>query len=194
MWGACLAGTIYFSTLKRVEMVINLHRSLKKKYSSKLEDIKWKCTKVNRKIRTRGLIPPWKMPSDPVKAVFWFMHWLLKVLVNFFWLPVIIMIIIETCLNWMVGGVVNGLVGGSVTLLVGVVAWAILYGLLQMVNIGTGVTQVISDVNRMQQDALRRRPFSPFTYGEADEGNVVEGTITDLEQERKKRRRENLQE
>jgi len=149
---------------------------------------------VNRKIQMRRLIPPWNMPSDPVKAVFWFMHWLLKVLVHFFWLPIIVMIIIETYLNWMVGGVVNGLVGGSVTLLVGIVIWAILYALLLMVNVGTSVSQVISDVNRMQRDALRHRPFSPFTYGEADEGKVVEGTITDLEQERKKRRRENLQE
>ena len=149
---------------------------------------------MNKKIRMRRLIPPWNMPSDPVKAVFWFMHWLLKVLVNFFWLPIIVMIIIETYLNWMVGGVVNGLVGGSVTLLVGIVVWALLYALLLVVNVGTSVSQVISDVNRMQRDALRRRPFPPFTYGEADEGKVVEGTITDLEQERKKRRRENLQE
>jgi len=142
----------------------------------------------------RELIPPWAMPSDPVKAVFWFMHWLLKVLVNFFWLPIIVMVILETYLNWMVGGVVNGLVGGSVTLLVGIVVWAILYVLLLVVNVGTSVSQVISGVNRMQQEALRRRPFSPFASDGRDEGNVVEGTITDLEQERKKRRRENLQE
>jgi len=149
---------------------------------------------VNRKNRKRELIPPWNMPSDPVKAVFWFMHWLLKVLVNFFWLPIIAMVIIETYLNWMVGGVVNGLVGGSVTLLIGIVVWAILYALLLVVNVGSSVSQVISDVNRMQQDALRRSPFSPFASERTDEGNIVEGTITDLDQERKKRRRENRQE
>lgn len=149
---------------------------------------------MNKKIRMRRLIPPWNMPSDPVKAVLWFMHWLLKVLVNFFWLPIIVMIIIETYLNWMVGGMANGLVGGSVTLLVGIVVWALLYALLLVVNVGSSVSQVISDVNRMQRDALRRRPFSPFATGEPDEDKVVEGTITDLEQERKKRRRENLQE
>lgn len=134
------------------------------------------------------------MPSDPVKAVFWFMHWLLKVLVNFFWLPIIVMVIIETYLNGTVGGLVNGLVGGSVTLLVGVVVWAILYAVLLVVNVSANVSQVISDVSRLQQDAFRRGPFSSFTNSDQDEGNVVEGTITDLEQERKKRRRENMQE
>lgn len=142
---------------------------------------------MNRKIQKRALIPPWDMPSDPVKAVFWFMHWSLKILVNFFWLPIIVMVIIESYLNWTVGGISNALVGGIVTLLVGVALWAILYVLVLALGVSTSVSRLLSDLDRMQQDSAYRRPFSDKG---PDKSKVVEGTITDLEQERKKRRNE----
>ncbi len=143
-----------------------------------------------KKRRKRNLIPAWDMPSDPVKAVFWFMFWLLKVLVSFFWLPIIAMVIIETFLNWKsAGGATSGIVAGVVTLLVGLVIWAGLYVVTLFLNVGSTVSQVISDVNRAQQGFSSRRPLYPFNDTEAEK-NVVEGTITDLEEERRKRRHE----
>lgn len=131
------------------------------------------------------------MPSDPVKALFWFMFWLLKVLVNFFWLPIIAMVIIETVLNWRsAGGVSSGIVAGVVTLLIGLAVWLVLYVVMLFLNVGTAVSQVISDVNRVQRDFSTRRPPYPFNNETANEENVIEGTITDLEEERRKRRQE----
>ncbi len=141
--------------------------------------------------RKKNLIPPWNMPSDPVKALFWFMRWLLKVLVNFFWLPIIAMVIIETILNWnSAGGASSGIVAGIVTLLVGLVTWLILYVVTLFLNVGSAVSQVISDVNRVQRGFSARRPAYPLNNEAANEDNVIEGTITDLEEERRKRRQE----
>ncbi len=124
--------------------------------------------------RKRNLIPPWDMPTDPVKGLFWFMFWLLKVLVSFFWLPIIAMVVIETILNWN-SGALSGIVAGVVTL---------------FLNVGTAVSQVISDVNRVQRGFSARRPAYPFANEAESEDNVIEGTITDLEEERRKRRHE----
>jgi hypothetical protein len=141
--------------------------------------------------RKRNLIPPWHMPSDPVKALFWFMGWLLKVLVNFFWLPIIAMVIIETVLNWSsAGGASSGIVAGIVTLLVGLAFWLILYVVTLFLNVGSAVSQVISDVNRVQRGFSARRPSYPYNNEAGNEDNVIEGTITDLEEERRKRRQE----
>jgi hypothetical protein len=137
----------------------------------------------------REIIPPWNMPSDPVKAVFWFVHWSLKVLVRFFWIPIIAMAAWETYLNWKAGGIGNGLIGGFITLLVGVAVWGALALILLFLNVSTRVSQFVADVNRIQQDAPYRSPFSPLSDQERED-NVVEGTITDLEEERQKRRRE----
>lgn len=147
--------------------------------------------------RLRELIPPWEMPSDPVKAVWWFLHWLLKILVRFFWLPIIIMVIYETYQNGSVSGILNGVVGGVVTLFVGLVVWALLYGLLIVINISTGISKVVSDMNRMQQqqNEFLNRSSTPFMDMNGDmnkssdrEGRVVEGTITELDEERRRRR------
>lgn len=132
--------------------------------------------------RRRRLIPPWNMPSDPVKAVFWFVHWLLQVLVRFFWVPVLAGVIYES--------VVNGLVGGVVTFLVGSGVWIGLGVTLFVLNMGTSLSQTVSEVNRMQQSFPPRRPFSPFAEPDIDKSKIVEGTVTDLEEERRKRRRE----
>jgi hypothetical protein len=138
--------------------------------------------------KRRNLIPPWQMPSDPVKAVFWFLFWFLKLLVNFFWLPIIAMVIIEVILNWSsAGGVLAALVAGIVTLLIGLGIWAGLYGVTFFLNVGTTVSHVLSDVNTIQKNFSTRGPLSPFNDS-ASEQNVVEGTITDLDEERRKRR------
>ncbi len=129
----------------------------------------------------RELIPRWEMPTDPVKAVFWFMHWLLRVLVRFFYIPILGAVIYES--------IINGVVGFFGTLLVGLGLWAGLAVLLFVINISTGVSKVFEEVNRMQRGFPPRRPSNNFT--EPDLGDrVVEGTVTDLEEERKKRRQE----
>ena len=134
--------------------------------------------------RRSQLIPPWDMPSDPVKAVFWFVHWSLKVLVRFFWILVIAGVAYESF--------VNGIVGGVVTLLVGLGVWIGLGIILLIFNISSTVTRTVSEVSRMQQGFRGRRPYSPFTDAgvDVDDSKIVEGTVTDLEEERRKRRRE----
>ncbi len=128
------------------------------------------------------LIPPWNMPSDPVKAVFWFVHWTLQVLVRFFWILILAGVAYESYMN--------GFVGGVVTLLVGLGVWLGLGITLFVFNISTNISQTFSEVNRMQQNFPPRRPFNPFPESEFDDSKIVEGTVTDLEEERRKRRRE----
>lgn len=127
-------------------------------------------------------LPAWKMPSDPVKAVFWFLHWSLRVLVRFFYVLILAGIIYETILN--------GVVGLFGTLLVGLGVWAGLGALLLFVNVATGVSRVVSDVGRMQQGFPPRNPFFNSSSSREPEGTIVEGTVTDLEEERRKRRQE----
>jgi len=124
------------------------------------------------------------MPSDPVKAVFWFIHWSLRVLVRFFWILILVGVVYESFLN--------GIVGGIGTLLVGLGVWLGLAVTLFIFNIGTGVSQTVQEVGRMQQGFPPRRP-SPmylFTEPDIDDERIVEGTITDLEEVRRKSRRE----
>ncbi len=136
-----------------------------------------------KKLQHRGsLIPPWDMPSDPVKAVFWFFQWSLKVLVRFFWVPILAGIIYE--------GIVNGFVGGFVTLLVGLSVWFGLAVVLFFFNVGTRISRTVADVSRMQQSFSTRRSNTQFGEADFDESKIVEGTVTDLEEERRKRRRE----
>ena len=142
--------------------------------------------------RRRWLLPPWDMPSDPIKAVFWFLHWLLRVLVRFFWLLILAGIAFEGILNGRVGGASDVIISGLVTLLVGLVVWAGLALVLFFFNVSTSISQTINEVSRMQQGFTARRPVSPvLPFMEQEmKGKVVEGTITDLEEERKKRRGE----
>ncbi len=128
------------------------------------------------------LIPSWNMPSDPVKAVFWFVHWSLQVLVRFFWILILAGVAYESYMN--------GFVGGVVTLLVGLGVWLGLGITLFVFNISTNISQTFSEVNRMQQNFPPRRPFNSFPESEFDDSKIVEGTVTDLEEERRKRRRE----
>jgi hypothetical protein len=130
----------------------------------------------------RELIPRWEMPADPVKAVFWFILWSLKVLVRFFYIPILAGVIYESILNHLVGGVV--------TLLVGLVVWAGIAVALFLFNIGSTVSQGISDSNRIQQGHPVWGTGNPqrSPYSREPDGRIVEGSITDLEEERKKRR------
>ncbi|HVB23993.1 MAG TPA: hypothetical protein VNG51_18800 [Ktedonobacteraceae bacterium] len=142
--------------------------------------------------RRRWLLPPWDMPSDPIKAVFWFLHWLLRVLVRFFWLLILAGIVFEGISNGRVGGAFDAIISGLVTLLVGLAVWAGLALVLFFFNVSTSISQTINEVNRMQQGFTARRPVSPMSPFMEQEmkGKVVEGTITDLDEERKKRRGE----
>nr|HET6900854.1 hypothetical protein [Ktedonobacteraceae bacterium] len=139
---------------------------------------------MNKMQRRRKVIPSWDMPSDPVKAVFWFMHWLLKVLVRFFWIPVLAGVTYES--------LINGVIGGVVTLLVGLGVWLGLAVVLFFFTVGTRISKTVADVGRMQQGFPPRRPppFPSFAEPDIDTSKVVEGTVTDLEEERRKRRRE----
>jgi hypothetical protein len=129
----------------------------------------------------RELIPRWEMPADPVKAVFWFLHWLLRVLVRFFYILILAAVIYES--------VINGVVGFFGTLLVGLVVWAGLALLLFVFNVSTGVTKVFTEVQRMQRGNPPNYPYNDFSEQDVD-GRIVEGTVTDLEEERRKRRQE----
>src|SRR5260370_17931098 len=102
----------------------------------------------------RELIPRWEMPSDPVKAVFWFMHWLLRVLVRFFYILILAAVIYES--------IINGFVGLFGTLLVGLGVWAGLALLLFVFNLSSGVTQFFTEVHRMQRAVPPRYPFDSF--------------------------------
>lgn len=121
------------------------------------------------------------MPSDPVRAVLWFSHWFLQVLVRYFSLLILIGVVYETYLN--------GIVGLLGTLLVGLLVWGGLAALLLVVNVTSGVSHIYSEVNRIRQNPYG---FSQFTRSTPEkEENVVEGSvITDLEEERRKRRQE----
>ena len=130
------------------------------------------------------------MPSDPVRAVFYFVYWLLQVLVRYFWLPIGAMVVYEAFSNGSRYGIVNGLVAAVITLLVGLALWGILYVALLLCTLATSVSRTIAEVHRMQQSFGPYRRSSSSVGSEA-EGPIVEGSIvTDLEQERKRRRRE----
>ncbi|HLX59169.1 MAG TPA: hypothetical protein VKR83_19290 [Ktedonobacteraceae bacterium] len=130
----------------------------------------------------RKLLPAWDMPSDPVKAVYWFLHWSLQVLVRFFYILILAAVIYETLLN--------GVVGLFGTLLVGLSVWGGLGMLLVFVNFTSGVSRVVADVGRMQKGYPPHGQFFNFTEPKEPEGPIVEGTVTDLEEERRKRRQE----
>src|SRR5258707_13250971 len=132
--------------------------------------------------RRRNVIPAWEMPADPVKAVFWFIHWSLQVLVRFFWLLILAGVIYVS--------LVNGVIGGVVTLLVGLGVCLGLIGTLFIFNVTRRISLTIADVNRMQQDFTKHRSFNSSEQSDVDDSKVVEGSVTDLEEERKKRRRE----
>lgn len=126
-------------------------------------------------------LPPWDMPSDPVRAVFWFLRWSLQILVRYFYVLLLGGMAIEAYLN--------GIVGFFGTLLVGLFVWGGLAVLLVMANVTSGVSLFYSEINRLRQNPGTFKDFS--RPAPEREENIVEGSIiTDLGKERKKRRQE----
>jgi len=124
------------------------------------------------------------MPSDPVRAVTWFLRWFLQVLVRYFYVLIIAGVAYETYLN--------GIVGLFGILLVGLFVWALLWGLLGVVNLTSSVSKAYAEVSRLSQNPFGAfgNSGSPYVTREQEE-NVVEGSIiTDLDEERRKRRQE----
>jgi len=122
------------------------------------------------------------MPSDPVKAVWWFVHWLLKVLVPFFWIPILGMIIYQSVSNGLAYGIWAALSSGFITLLVGLIVWAILSVLLIFANIGANVVRIVNELKQFQQkfsDHMSR----PTSYSDNGKAKVVEGTISEIKKE-----------
>ncbi|MBX5449163.1 MAG: hypothetical protein IRZ24_03780, partial [Thermogemmatispora sp.] len=76
------------------------------------------------------------MPADPVKAVFWFLYWLLRLMVRLYWLPLLVGVIYESLLN--------GLIGGGITLLVGLAFWVVLLAVLRVIDLLRGVAHVLA--------------------------------------------------
>ena len=131
------------------------------------------------------LFPHWEMPSDPVKAVWWFMHWLLKVLVRFFWLPIIVMVVYEVIANARVGSIGDALIYGLLTLVIGAGIWVVLYIVLQLVNLWVRISQAISDANQVQQNMFNSTFSYPYIRSDID-GKIVEGSITEIKNEEQK--------
>ena len=78
------------------------------------------------------------------------------------------------------------------TLFVGVGLWAGLGVLLFVVNVTTTISETVTGISRAQRDFRDFTVRAPFAtpYKDDLEDNVVEGTVTDLDEERRKRRRE----
>ena len=106
---------------------------------------------------------------------------------HFFWVPILILVVFFTYSDW--SSAWNGIISGTITLLIGIALWVLLYIVLLIVNVGTKVSQVLSEVKRVQQDLSSQRSSYFFNEPE-DKGQVIDGTITDIEEERRKRRRE----
>jgi hypothetical protein len=154
--------------------------------------------------RVRALIPPWEMPSERKLAVGWFLQWLLKLVANFFWLPLLAVVIYTVYADSMTSGIRAGMFNGMTTLLWGIVFWVILYGIMSTVGILTRIARFASDIRKMQkqQDDLLSQFNSPFMdagagmdmndmdtimgrTGERQRSNrrIVEGTITDIHED-----------
>jgi ABC-type multidrug transport system fused ATPase/permease subunit len=141
------------------------------------------------KIRIKQAIPTWNKPADdPVKAVLWFMHWLLKVLVHFFWIPMLVMSLFETLLNWNTSGFLSGLVSGMTTLLLGLVIWGLLYAILYMINLVENIVRIMSDVKQFQKRYdYTLGAFRPFIHTDPSnfksDPKIIESTVIKIEEE-----------
>jgi len=137
-----------------------------------------------KNVKSRGKwLPPWSMPADPVQAVFWFLRWSLQVLARYFYVLILVGVAYETYLN--------GFVGLAGTLLVGLLVWACLAGLLLVVNVTSGISRIYSEINHLRQNSPGFSAFTAPTCEPEREENIVEGSIiTDLEEERRRRRQE----
>ncbi|PZW36209.1 hypothetical protein EI42_00381 [Thermosporothrix hazakensis] len=135
--------------------------------------------------RLKDLIPPWQMPSEPRKAIGWFLQWLFTLIVHFFWIPLAVYVVYQTYSVWITQNPFLGILSGIIAIFGGLVFWALLYGLLLVLNMVTGISRVISDVNRMQEQLYSQQtPFNSL-FGNmrnpADMGRVVEGEVVEDE-------------
>jgi hypothetical protein len=137
------------------------------------------------KIRPKQkLFPRWEMPSDPIKAVWWFMLWLLKVLVRFLWLPIIVLVIYEVVVNARIGNMGDALLYGLFTLVIGLAIWVVLYIILKIVNLWIKLAQAIADANQAQQSMFHTFSY-PHMYNDRN-GKIVEGSISEIRNEEQK--------
>ncbi|MBO0780023.1 MAG: hypothetical protein J2P37_14465 [Ktedonobacteraceae bacterium] len=129
--------------------------------------------------KQRQWFPAWEMPSDPVKAVWWFLRWLLMIVVRYCWLLIIIAMLLVAYTNGISYGIGSAIVSALVTLLVGLVVWGVLTVVLQVVNVWVNIARAVGDAQRMQE-AMFERYSSP--YGERED-NVVDSTIVEMPEE-----------
>jgi hypothetical protein len=134
--------------------------------------------------RFRALIPPWQMPSDPIKAVWWFLRWLLTVLVHFFWIPILGMIIFEVTVNGNTSGFLSALWSGLVTLLVGLIVWGALYAVLTVVKVVAGISRAISNANEFQRTFASQRSADTFRHEGPTDQKIIESTIVEVKEEK----------
>jgi hypothetical protein len=145
------------------------------------------------------------MPAGRKQATFWFLQWLLKLVVNFFWLPILAVVIYtvyEIIVSHGSGATISN---GIVTLLWWLVSWGMLYGVVRIVGLFTGLYRIYSSVANMQkqQDELLRQFGSPFmdmgadmdsmymndidsTMGHTSQrpsGRIIDGTITEIHED-----------
>ncbi len=125
------------------------------------------------------------MPEDPIKAFFWFLYWLLRVVVRFYWLPLLVGV--------GYGIALNGLIGASITLMLGLALWVVLFGVLKIVELLRGVANVLATVEQLQReltfldnDPLATQPGQREPAEQA-EPRIVEGTIVYLDEKRHER-------
>ncbi len=124
------------------------------------------------------------MPADPIRAVFWFVVWGLKVLVRFFWLLILIGVVYE---SWL-----NGLVGGVVTLFIGLVLWLLLAIVLRVVAVTLAVStflRLFEPIGRPLETHEPEQTFLDEEQASQPLGRVVEGSIVDLDEKRRERNR-----
>ena len=145
------------------------------------------------------------MPAERKQAVLWSLQWLLKLVVNFFWLPILAVVIYTVYTASINSGIGTGMFNGMITLLWGIVFWVILYGVMSIVSILFRIFRFVSDVRKIQeqQDDLLSQFNSPFmdmgtsmdsiymddmdsAMGRTEQrppGRIIDSTITEIREE-----------
>lgn len=136
--------------------------------------------------RLRALIPPWNMPADRKQAVLWLLIWTLTLLVNFFWLPLLVAVIYQGALAWSAAGLSSALWSGLITLFIGLLIWFALRVAVTVISFVTNVSRVVSDVRKFQRaTTYPPPPVNSFIRDTQREpaSKVVEGTIIEITEE-----------
>ncbi len=116
------------------------------------------------------------------------MHWLLKILVHFFWVPILVMSLFETSLNWNTSGFLSGLVSGVTTLLIGLVIWGLLYAVLALINIIASIYRIISSAKQFYKNyTYTSSTFHPLVYTDSSnfksDPKIIDSTAIEIEEE-----------